>query len=803
LDKELHILILEDLPSDAELAEREVKTILNNFTVHVVDTEDEFIHALKIFKPDLIISDYQLPNFDGLSALKITQDIKPFTPFVVLTGSQNEDTAVECLKAGADDYVIKEHSKRLGPAVLNALEKKKNELERKQAEDALRIERDNLKNIFEAMEDGIYIVNQQYDIQYVNPVLENDFGPYEGHKCYAYFHDRDDACPWCKNPDVYAGKTVRWEWYSFKNQKTYDLIDTPLKNVDGSTSKLEIFRDITERVEAEEKIRRLLQQQTAANQLSLALGESRNLDLIYQTIFIHVRELMDSDTFIISSYDPDTKLIHANYVINEGNPWDATKLPAIPLAESGMGTQSQVILTGEPFYSADYREAVKKSNAEHSVNDAGIVTKGPPPINENMTNSVIYVPMKDEGSVIGVMQLQSYRKGAYSQDDINLLSGLANVAALAIQNARLFGEAQRHLDQLTALHKIDQAITGSLDLNIILDILLGQLLERLEVDAAVVLRYQAEIQTLGFVHGRGFRTPALQHTDLRLGHGYAGEVALQRRPIFIPDLNQAEDSLLESPLFSKEGFSTYYGVPLIAKGMLVGVLEIFHRSALDPKNEWVDFLTTLANQAALAIDNVTLFNDLQRSNVDLILAYDATIEGWARALELRDMETEGHSRRVVDLTLLLARKLGIRDKELVNVRRGALLHDIGKMGIPDKILQKPGALTEQEWRVMRQHPVYAMEWLSSIQYLRPALDIPYSHHEKWDGTGYPHVLRGEQIPLAARIFAIIDVWDALKSDRPYRKAWPEEKIIAHIQEQSEKHFDPQVVDAFLEQICSK
>jgi len=254
LDKELHILILEDLPSDAELAEREVKTILNNFTVHVVDTEDEFIHALKIFKPDLIISDYQLPNFDGLSALKITQDIKPFTPFVVLTGSQNEDTAVECLKAGADDYVIKEHSKRLGPAVLNALEKKKNELERKQAEDALRIERDNLKNIFEAMEDGIYIVNQQYDIQYVNPVLVKDFGSYEDVKCYKYFHDRDEVCAWCKNKDVQAGKTIHWEWYSSRNGRTYDLLGTPMTLPDGSRGKLEIFRDITEREHAKDEL---------------------------------------------------------------------------------------------------------------------------------------------------------------------------------------------------------------------------------------------------------------------------------------------------------------------------------------------------------------------------------------------------------------------------------------------------------------------------------------------------------------------------------------------------------------------
>ncbi|HDD62272.1 MAG TPA: HD-GYP domain-containing protein, partial [Chloroflexi bacterium] len=184
----------------------------------------------------------------------------------------------------------------------------------------------------------------------------------------------------------------------------------------------------------------------------------------------------------------------------------------------------------------------------------------------------------------------------------------------------------------------------------------------------------------------------------------------------------------------------------------------------------------------------------------LTLAYDATIEGWAHALELKDMETEGHSRRVVKMTMDLARSMGISGEKLAHIRRGALLHDIGKMGVPDSILQKPGKLSEGEWEIMRRHPVYAYEWLSRIQYLVPALEIPYSHHERWDGTGYPRGIKGEQIPLEARIFAIIDVWDALNSDRPYRKAWPKEKALAHIKEQSGKHFDPEVVVNFLDML---
>ena len=267
-------------------------------------------------------------------------------------------------------------------------------------------------------------------------------------------------------------------------------------------------------------------------------------------------------------------------------------------------------------------------------------------------------------------------------------------------------------------------------------------------------------------------------------------------------MTQPDAGFSESSRFKEDGFVAYYGIPLITKDTLVGVLEVFHRSSLNLKDEGEDYLLTLAGQAAIAIENITLFSELQYSNEELALAYDATIEGWARTLGLRDIETEGHSRRVVDLTITLALKMGMKDKEMTNIYRGALLHDIGKMGVPDSILQKPGTLTNEERKIMRQHPVYAYELLSPIKYLHPALDIPHSHHEKWDGSGYPRGLKGEQIPIAARIFAVVDVWDALLSDRPYRKAWTKEKTLRYIKEQSGKYFDPQIVAVFLEYIQS-
>ena len=237
-------------------------------------------------------------------------------------------------------------------------------------------------------------------------------------------------------------------------------------------------------------------------------------------------------------------------------------------------------------------------------------------------------------------------------------------------------------------------------------------------------------------------------------------------------------------------------VPLVAKGEVKGVLDIFQRSVLNADKEWMDFLEALAKQAAIAIDNALLFRDLQRSNQEIAAAYDTTLEGWVRTLSLRDGETEDHTQRVTEITMKLAATLGIDDPDLEYMRRGSLLHDIGKMGIPDSILLKSGPLTEDEREIIRKHPVYAYELLSPISYLRPALDIPYCHHEKWDGSGYPRGLKGEEIPLAARLFAVADVWDALRSNRPYRPAWTLERARRYLREQSGSHFDPQVVEVF-------
>ena len=223
-------------------------------------------------------------------------------------------------------------------------------------------------------------------------------------------------------------------------------------------------------------------------------------------------------------------------------------------------------------------------------------------------------------------------------------------------------------------------------------------------------------------------------------------------------------------------------------------LETSARAILDRTTDFVSEIQTASRDIT---ERKKAEKALQDAHNNLQESYQRTIEGWVRALDLRDRETEGHTQRVTELTIKVAGTLGFSEEELTHIRRGALLHDMGKMAIPDDILQKPGPLNEVEWERMRRHPMYAYDMLSPIAYLLPSLDIPFCHHERWDGSGYPRGLKGEEIPLVARLFSIVDVWDALSSDRPYRKKMPRWEVVSYLREKSGILFDPKLVDIFL------
>jgi PAS domain S-box-containing protein len=357
--------------------------------------------------------------------------------------------------------------------------------------------------------------------------------------------------------------------------------------------------------------------------------------------------------------------------------------------------------------------------------------------------------------------------------------------------------AMHRLENIRALHEIDMAVSYHFELNKMLDVFLERLISRLNVDGADLFLIDKEKNVLKYSHGMGVFAGEINFEELPIEGTIPGSVVLSGKSYSGP-INHGNTNCPRLEKLIEMRVEDYHAVPLETRGKTLGVLEVFDTKEVSRDSEWNDFLQTLAGQASLAIDVAIMMENLRESNRQIAMAYDQTLEVLARSLEMRDMDTEEHSRRVTDLTVRLAKKMEVTEEELERIYRGALLHDIGKISIPDSVLLKKGPLTEEEWKVMRTHPVTAYEVLSQVEYLQPSLDIPYCHHERWDGSGYPRGLKGEEIPLAARIFAVVDVYDALTSDRPYRKAWSKEKTIEYLLENSGSQFDRHVVKEFLE-----
>ncbi len=355
---------------------------------------------------------------------------------------------------------------------------------------------------------------------------------------------------------------------------------------------------------------------------------------------------------------------------------------------------------------------------------------------------------------------------------------------------------RRQVKELEALAGVSAALRAAHTLDDMLPLLLDETLRALHSEAGGISIYDPATDLICPLVGRGWFA-SIKQTPFMSGDGISSHVFTSGEVYNSHEF--ASDPLIRfsHPSQIPAGWGGVC-VPIRTEQEICGIMFVSVQSPRELMDEEVRLLTTLAEIAGNAVHRMRLHEKTMLQAEELTLAYDRTLEGWSHALELRDQETAGHTQRVTNLTVGLARALGVDESELAFVRWGALLHDIGKMGIPDSILLKTGRLTKEEWAIMRLHPQFAYDMLSPIAYLRSALDVPYCHHERWDGTGYPRGLVGEQIPLSARIFAVVDVWDALCSDRPYRKAWPKKKVLAYIRQQAGYYFDPDVVRVFLE-----
>jgi PAS domain S-box-containing protein/putative nucleotidyltransferase with HDIG domain len=672
--------------------------------------------------------------------------------------------------------------------------------ERKRAEEALRQSEEKYRDMVNTVNDGIFVTNDRGVLTFANQALARIHG-FERPEELVGRTFIEFVAP------AMVGNITQLFRESIQSGTTSETIEFEIIRPNGTSAFIEIkpvsmvedgkvigirgvVRDVTARKQAEQDIKISNDELSMLFELSHSLAEADSLENILELVNRHAVESIHTTFARIALLEDEKFSIRAGYPIR--------------FLEHNLGIGERNPLADLPY---SKRVLEQTEPAILRASDPGIRDEEKKALLLDFAQSVCLVPLRISDSYSTTVQfmgflmlgeVRSENREPFTPGKLRLAQTIGDSAAIAIRRMLLREQTERRLQQLTALSTIDRAISSTFDLQISLGVLLQQVSMLLGVDATDVLLFNPNSLTLEYSAGRGFRTKAFEHAQLRLGEGYAGQAAVTRETVHIPDLAAQQNNLRLEKYLADEQFVSYYGVPLISRGQIMGVLEIFQRAALETNEEWLVFLSTLAGQAAIAIDSVMQFEHVQRSNIELSQAYDETIEGWSHALDLRDKETEGHTQRVTELTVKLARYFGLSEQELVHVRRGALLHDIGKMGVPDGILIKPGPLTDEEWVIMRKHPTFAYEMLSPIHYLRAAIDIPYCHHEKWDGSGYPRGLRGEQIPLAARIFAVVDVWDALSSDRVYRAAWPKEKVLEHIRSLAGTHFDPQVTKVCLE-----
>ena len=536
----------------------------------------------------------------------------------------------------------------------------------------------------------------------------------------------------------------------------------------GHNGYLILMRDITQQ-------KRQGQEHEAVLSIDEAIRGLTTPIQIFTTILNKLESLFEIDKAVIISPRHQTGTYFIELVRGIGEEQIGRKLPEDP-------SFSQFLARQEPLLIEHIPPKASFTFLEHF---------------HDMRSAAVY-PLNIHENEIGAIAVA--KRTQITQTQFGLLNLIARMTSSAIQHATLDEKANQSLQRLTALRILNLAVSGSLDLDKTLNVLLDQITSQLHVDAADIYLYDLDTHLLKHTARSGFWTNYGEYIFLKPGEDLPGQIVMRPHMVQLPNINGRKHEFLRQRMIENERFVSYYALPLLSKGQVKGVLELFSRRPVHLDALWINFLEALAAEAAVAIDNAELIQKLHASNEELTVAYDATILGWSRTLELRDHETKGHSERVVELTLQLAREMGVPESELLHIRRGAMLHDIGKTGIPDSILLKTGPLNREETGIMHLHPEYAMKLLSGIPFLKPALDIPYCHHEKWNGTGYPQGLKGEEIPFAARIFAVVDVFDALSYERPYRGAWSREKVLEYIRQQSGEHFDPNVVTAFLKLI---
>ncbi len=402
--------------------------------------------------------------------------------------------------------------------------------------------------------------------------------------------------------------------------------------------------------------------------------------------------------------------------------------------------------------------------------------------------SAIYAPMKWREETYGVITVGSLHRNAFGPYDLNLLNALAIQASVAVHNARLYVDLEDRIGELHAIFEIDKAITSAVDLDTVLQQIVQMSIGLFDAKISSLMLLDEDSQELVMAAAHGMSEEYIHKGNIKVGESIAGRVITEGRPIHVPDITNDPRHVF-SVNARNEGLTSLLSVPLSLKDKVIGVLNIYTNEQHNFTPHEINLFTSLASQAAIAIENARLFESLEEIYLDVITAL-------ASAIDARDSYTHGHSHRVTEYAVLIAEEMGLTPEEIDIIRNASILHDVGKIGIKEEILKKPGKLTEDETLEMQYHPFIGTRILQSVKLLEPVLPLVYHHQEKYDGSGYPEGLSGEDIPLGARIIGVCDAFEAMTSDRPYRKALPVEKAMAELRNEAGRQFDPDVVDLF-------
>lgn len=788
IKKELRILILEDVSTDAELAERELRKAGIEFNSRLVSSREDFIRELELFAPDLILSDYKLPLFDGLSALEIAREKRPDTPFIFVTGALGEELVVEMR---ATDYVLKDRIYRLVPAVKRALIDADERATRKLAEAELKESEERFRSVFETANDAVICLKPPDTIYLWNDRAAEMFG-YQateiiGNSINIIIPEkyREKALEGLKTFSTTGrgqliGRTA--ELSALHRDGTEFPIELSVSSmkIKGEWHSTGIIRDITGRRMAEDK-------------LSEAMDITGNLLLISEAAAnsSSVENLMD-------------KVVKCTCMVLEANIclsylWDKPSQTFRPAQASGLDQGMMPVFMTEAL-----GEKLRKTASENMevvvIPKAEVQAAALFSWLDNVT-TLIALPLYGKKGPLGLI-IAVYSGAVKASDEFirtnrRLIRSIGSQVSVALEEATIYRESLENaielshkIENVQAMHEIDRSILSTLDLREILNTSVNMVTKIVQCERAAVSLVEKEKG--GFSFKAGFGTEAAsQKAFVPFEDTNAREVIATGMPQYIANLRELKEPLSHERELLREGFISNIRVPLILKAEVAGILSIGAKRPSAFKPDDLLTLERLALQVSVALENARLLEDLEQ-------LFLGSIKALSSAIESSSIWTAGHSDSVTDYALDLGKKLGLSEKELKALELAGLLHDLGKAVTFKEIFDKTAKLTDEELSIIREHSAKSATIVLQVKQLKDIVPAVRYHHEFYNGAGYPEGLKGDNIPLPARILAVADAVAAMSADRPYREKRSMPAIVEELKKCSGTQFDPHLAELFIE-----